>query len=511
MVRPRLTIRGLVLLVAAIGLLTLGYRLVGLAIWRRGVGNAIAGTVANGPEPDWGVSWIGGGPTPPREDEYTFLRTDPKRSIDSFLATVRNDPDPTRRINAVRGIRSLFRQPIPPEIPPWFANHASDVVMRGTLPPAVEAELVYSIADCVWATGLDEARRAAFLALVQSDRARRTPAWIGLLDEIAGRREVEFLVKLGSENDPKTLAAVHSALKVSLWPGLFPSLERWLADPTLAPHAIEYSLLTMRPRGRAMLLAYARGPEHPAELRRRAVERLLENAAGVDLILPHRAELAWLDGLDAKIDAALAGQQQREGDAIWLELIEGIPTEEPTAAKPADPEARKRPEVRQAVGEASARCLQLLSGETSRRTKDDWQRWYRFARPRRVTLGEIARLLLRHPEASGAAVLRRLHPNHLGTIPEADLPDLLRLAHQGRVDLRFWACRAILLFTESTEVVPDVIEILGRREPLSASPVVVLPSRFAEASLLRTRFAENHFLDATAWRAWWAKEQTSKE
>ncbi len=505
MVRPRLTIRGLILLVVAFGLMALGYRLFGWAMWRRGVDIAIAETIENGPESNWGIYWSDGRPNVPRQDEYTLLRSDPRRSIETFLETLTSDPDPSRRINAARGLQPLFRQPMPPGIPPWFVNHSTDLVIRGTLPPGVEAELVNVIARCVRTTGLDDSLRASILGMVRPDRARWTPSWIGLLDEIGGLGEVEFLVKLGFEHDPSVLYAIHNVLKVSAWPGLFPSLERWLADPIIAPHAIEYSLLVMRPRGRAMLLEFARRVDQPAELRRRAVERLLGTPDGVDLVRPHRAELAWIEGLDGKFDAARQDHERKNGDGFWLELIEGLPAEVRATATPIDPAALARFQVAKAVAETNVRCLQFLSGDTSRRSRDDWDRWFRFSRPARVTTGELARLLLLHPDANAYAVIRRLTSPDFGADPDRDLPDLLRLAHQGRADTRFWACWAILLYTDSTEVVPDLFDVLGQ----PSAPSDIPDQRFAEISLLKSRFAENHFQDISAWRAWWAKAQSN--
>ena len=91
-----------------------------------------------------------------------------------------------------------------------------------------------------------------------------------------------------------------------------------------------------------------------------------------------------------------------------------------------------------------------------------------------------------------------LIPSHLGAIPADCVPLYERIAREGTPESRYSGCYALLFFTDSTDVVPIVIDLVDQESPEdmrvgSCGPIL----------LLRDRFAANYFWDTAAWRDWW--------
>src|SRR5262249_1708042 len=112
-------------------------------------------------------------------------------------------------------------------------------------------------------------------------------------------------------------------------------------------------------------------------------------------------------------------------------------------------------------------------------------------------------VMLRNPElADYGYVYNCILPFDTGAIPPEDLPLYLRMAREGATPARYYACEALLLYTDRTDVVPDVIDLIE----WEALRVPKKPSdRDARAiRLLQRRFGVNFFWDVAAWRRWWA-------
>ena len=502
---PRLRLRTLLAGVAAVALLII---VVPWGLWRYRVNRALEAARAAGPEMTWSFNPLGA----PRREEFLYLLSDRDRVLEELLRTVEDDPDDLRRVHAVRTMQAILRQSCPSAVRRRCLDQTLDLAARGRLSPTVDLELAQAVADWAPVVGLDARQRGAVLAKVKGGRPTPSPAWAGVLARIGGREETLLLIELGDSHNPALLDAVHnSPLMHSLWPGLLPALRRWLDDPVIAPHALKYAQLSMTPDGRDVLLAYATAVEHPAGLRRQALERLRANVAGVNLVLKALEEPAASEALHpgyegdlrAAFRASLARLEGRNGDALWSELLAGLDTGYPnrfpdptTATQRAISEAEGR--MRQHTRESSLRCLRWITGRADLTSRSEWQRWYEATRPSPLAQRELVELALEHPEALGcAAILRRIVPSHLGEVPADCVPLYERMAREGPPESRYWACRALLLYTPETDVTPDAIDLISQARPDDARPGSGGP-----IELLRDRFAENFFWDTTAWREW---------
>ena len=369
--------------------------------------------------------------------------------LDSLIQAVEHDPDDSRRIHAVQTIRAILKQPGPSESRKRSLDRALDLVTHARLSPAVETELANSIADWVSSTGLDPRQRGVILVKAKRSPPARLPAWASVLAKIGGREETVFLIGLGDTHDAALLNAVHnSPLVRSYWPGLLPALNRWLDDPEVAPHVLRYSLLSQAPEGRDILLAYAISGTHPVELRRRAIERLQETIPGTNLLLNAIEDPGHLGSPSSRVSKATPARRHsgllawpklegRNGEALWLELIDGVDSGYPnrfpsptTAIEKAASEAESL--IRQHTRQSSLRCLRWITGRTDLQSRLEWRRWYEITRPSPLTQRELVKLVLEHPEAlDAAAILRRIVPYHLGAIPADCVPLYERMARGG--------------------------------------------------------------------------------
>jgi hypothetical protein len=475
------------------------------------VDQALEAARSAGPELSWSFDLV----SAPRRDEFLYLLGDRERVLDSLIQAVEHDPDDSRRVHAVQTMRAILKQPGPSELRSRGLDRALELASRARLSPAVESELAGTIADWASSSGLDSRQRGVILAKAKSSTPALLPAWTSILAEIGGREETAFLIRLGDTRDAALLNAVHnSPLVRSYWPGLLPGLKRWLDEPEVAPHALEYSLLSQAPEGRDILLAYAISGAHPVELRRRAIERLQETIPGIHL-LSNAVEApdvlkflgAIIDGhLRATFRVALAKLEGRNGEALWSELIDGVDSGYPnrfpsptTAVERAASEAVSR--IRQHTRESSLCCLRWITGRTDLQSQSEWRRWYGVTRPSPLTQRELVKLALEHPEAlDTAAILRRIVPHHLGAVPAECVPLYERMAREGPPASRYWACTALLLCTPRTDAAPIVIDLIGQRRSDD-----VRTRSWGPIELLKQRFAENFFWDVTAWRGWWAE------
>jgi hypothetical protein len=466
-------------------------------MWRYHVARALEAARSAGP----GFAWSYAPLQYPRRDEFFYLLSDRDRVLGELLRSVERDPNDMRRVNAIHTMRALLEEPCPLALHQRCVDQAIELAARAQLSPVVDRELGQAVADWASYTGLDARQRGTILAKAKAVSAAMHPAWAHVLAEIGGREEIRFLISLGNVHDPALLNAIHNShLALCRWPGLLPALESWLDDPTVAPWVMRYSLLFQTPEGRALLIAYATDPAHPAELRRSAVERLEKTIPGTKLLIHATENPHALAVLRASVEgeprttfrAALTDLEGYNGRRLWSELIEALdpgPSGEPAGR------------IQQDTPRPSLRCLQWITGRKDLRFRSEWQRWRETSRPPSLSQSELAKLVLEHPEAlDSAAICRRIVPTHLGALPGECVPHYEQMARQGPPAARYWACVALLLGTPKTDVVPIVIDLIGQNDPRA-----VRAWTWGPIDLLKQRFGENFFWDTTAWRGWWVE------
>ncbi|WP_145951998.1 hypothetical protein [Paludisphaera borealis] len=340
------------------------------------------------------------------------------------------------------------------------------------------------------------------------------PAWARVLASIGGREETLVLIGLGDTHDPALLDSVYnSAMFHSHWPGLLPPLRRWLDDPVIAPFVLRYSLLTRSSEGREFLLAYAVAKTHPLVFRRQAVERLLETIPGTKLLLNAVEDHDSFAVLAATIDgdlretfrAAMAKLEDRNGEALWTELIEAVdsiyPNRFPIPTTAMEKSASVAESRRRFIDDSNLLCLEWITGRTDVRSQAEWRRWYESTQPSPLSQRDIVKLALEHPETLNvAAILRRIVPYHLGPLPADCIPLYERMARDGPPASQFWACTALLLCTPKTDAVPIVIDLIDQKPADDLKP-----RNWGPIELLQWRFAENFDGDTAAWRRWWTE------
>lgn len=501
----RFSVRTLLVTVAVCGvLLTAVEKGLPWLIWRYRVNRAVESAIQNGPELNWEFA------TPPaiigsaRRDELLYLMSDRERVFRSLLSTIEKDPEFLRRHNAARTLPQLFRQPGSHSLARQALPRILKIATNPTVPTGIAAELATLVAHRVESTGLSLEQRSAIL-----DRARSLPpdalvGWLELLAAIGGREETLFLAALGDTDDPRLAEAIHrSSLFRTMWPGVLPHFRRWLDKSPAAEHVLKYTILCYSVEGRLMLADYACDATRPAALRKRAVEQLQVTVEGNELLLkcaesPGCADtLAESLGVDPRehLQACLLELTERNGNEFWLELIKGL---RPGywIVGPVPPEAQPQvTAMRQQLAEASLKALHVLSGQSKLHTQAEWQVWLRANRPDPVPLRSIIEVLIDHPELIDlTAIVRRLLASHLGSLPEDCVGAYVKLAHGDSPACRFWAWNSLFRHGEGADEVPFILARMSESDSEEQSALV---------KLLKERFAENHFSDIPAWRAWW--------
>lgn len=480
-------LRTLLLVVAVIALLLAGMaRGVPWVVWRFQVDRALEATLS-APSLTATVNI--------RSADFSYLMSDRERVLEELILVVEQGPDDLRRVRALRTIVALLGQPCPPALRGPCLDRLLNVAVNDWLYGMAEGELARAVGDVASYRGLTAKQRHAILARVKVVPAAQFASWARVLAEIGGREEILFLSELGDRHDPPLLNAIHNTSLIGCqWPGLLPAVRSWLADATAAPGVLRYHLLSHTPEGRDLLLAYATDAAHPVELRRLAMERLQKTIPGTKLLI-HAAEnpaAMAVRGASLKGDPLAAFQdafsklEDWNGADFWLELISQL---DPA---PSGPHRRG----------ISVRCLEWITGRTDIQSQAEWQLWYLIVQPPSLSQRDLVELVLDHPEAlESSAVLRRIVPYRLSTMPEECIPLYERMAREGPPASRYWACAALLRCSPRTDVVPIVIDLIaqGDRDHVRAST-------WGPVGLLRDRFAENFFWDTTAWRKWWAEQ-----
>ena len=101
-------------------------------------------------------------------------------------------------------------------------------------------------------------------------------------------------------------------------------------------------------------------------------------------------------------------------------------------------------------------------------------------------------------------ILRRLVPYHLGHIPDDCLPLYHEMLRSGEPTIQYWACQALLAYTDSAEAIDVAINLIDQSTPSDAASV-----HPGAVAMLQRRFAVNYFWDTDAWRTWAKERRTS--
>ncbi len=344
--------------------------------------------------------------------------------------------------------------------------------------------------------------------------------WIAVLAAMGGRQEVELLLRIGDAQDPVEFRALYNSdFRSITWPGMLPHLEKWINAPKIADMALEFAALRQTPAGRELLLKLVSDNSQPADMRIKAIERLKINIAGIKLLESACADNLFAAELDEALrlqirnDLAVKSQELRDwyGSELWNELICGL---DPDYWTPIEP--LSSPDLQEQFSKISHRkaslalvALRELSGKTKLTTREEWQSWYDTASPSYVEQAVLLRLVVDHPEMVGSTtVLSRLVPYHLGYIPEECLPLYEQMLRSGEPAIQYWACEALLAYTDSADAADIAIDLVDQSQP---SPSASRQS--GEINMLRRRFADSYFWDTDAWRLWAKRhrEQMTKE
>jgi hypothetical protein len=221
-----------------------------------------------------------------RQDALLFLLSERRRVGEQLLQTVRFSRDDARGINAVRTLRTMCKHRVSFQFRREYLDHLLATATQYKLSVLVQVEIIHAIADVAAFTGVDQHQRRLILTEAMKSPPLVIPAWTTLLLQIGGREEVLFVASLGDSHDPAILDVVHnSPLFHSVWPGLLPFIETWLADPAVAPWVMRHAILAHTQAGRDLLVGYATNGSHPLELRRLAIEQLNATVPGTELLL----------------------------------------------------------------------------------------------------------------------------------------------------------------------------------------------------------------------------------
>jgi hypothetical protein len=482
--------------------------------------------------------------------ELEDLLRDPKHVVDELLITVARAKSEDRRSTAARSISNFLRLVESPELPKSAFNQLLALALSDKMSPRGESAIVFSFIH-PWIThvDLDDQQRSAIL-----DRARtharasrpdeRLARWLYVLDQVGCRDETKFLLGLARHPDPEVRRLVHeSGLCQTRWRGVLPYLREWLDDDETASWAFRYQILATSSEGRAILWEYASSRCRPIEHRRTAMRMLKRDRGGVALLLeacedagrraivaelfgPDKVNLfSWSHGLPAQIDGWSISQEFENAqdpsdprpelrkllareDVVhdpWFGLIHGVaPNFWARGSRTVGSAADQREFIDRNVQNAE-RILQELTGRSDLTTPEAWMKWYNETKPSLVARRRWLELNLKYHGLLNYEGYNRDF-DFYKTMPPDCLPLYEQLARRGPEWARLPISQMLLLYADRLEEIPyliDRIEQEVRQHPRKVSRRNPFPLQ-----ILQRRFAVNYLWDVSAWRSWWAREQT---
>lgn len=472
--------------------------------WR--INAALEATVANGPDQLWGYDPLAS----ERANDYEVLLSDRDRVLDRLAEIARTDTERRRRANALNAMVDLSEWADSHEARQRILPHLIDFACDPNTPAALGADFAKVIANWTPTTGVTIEQRSRILRTAERSELPARLAWIAVLDAVGGRKETELLLEFGDTHDEDQLWAVHNSVFRSVtWHGMLPAVRRWLKDTTTVETAVEFSVLSQTPSGRVLLVELVADVSQPAKTRAKAVEQLVWNEAGIQLLYSACRDEAVARGLSAvlgedcreKLVADLDAVRSRNGDQLWDELIYGLDADywAPTDGRMTSGLAgTELVEFRKQQAKAALAAIRALSGEDSLTTAGEWRLWRESTSPGVVELRMLLQSVIDNPEiANCGVVFRRLFPHHLGYVPGDCLSLYRKLLQSGEQRLQYCACHVLLEYTDSREAVDTAIDLIARSKPSDSTR-----THSAEILMLRRRFAVNFFWDVEAWRRW---------
>ncbi len=494
----RFRVRTLLLAVAASAvLLTAGPRL----WWRFQVNSALERTVATGPDVYRGFKPSSSG----RSDDRAYLLSDYERVANRLLEIAQSNDD-LRRANAIKTLRVLSARSGSFDIRKKLLPQLIDLACTEQTPSPLATLIAENIADWIPSTGATMKERGRIRAAAVAASGYERVAWIAVLESIGGRDETVLLLQFADTLDENQFSAIYnSQFRKIIWSGMLPHVQRWILDPTIADGALEFDVLAQTPTGRNVLVEFSLDATHPRQLRRKAVEQLVQTVGGINQLTDACTDptslqtLSELLGTDSKqfLTSERAKIIDQNGPELWSELINGLDPSYflPGLGAQAEPQVVA---IRQRSSQLSLDSLRILSQNRDLTTSQEWRAWYEKESPSVVMLRDILSAIVDHPDLiENIALLRRIVPYQLGYIPDDCIPIYEFMLESKKPQVRYWACQALLAFTDSPPAVDVAIGLIDQSEPSEAASVH--PGAIA---MIQRRFAVNFFWDTAAWRRW---------
>ncbi|GEM_PF-5799547 len=478
--------------------------------WRWKVYRALEATLATGPDFWWELNPLSSS----TRENYAYLLSDYERVCTRLMAIAKTDDSRQRRENAVTAIRALSSRAGSFEVRKQLLPQLITLACDSGTSPSLVVQLAETIADWIPTTGVTVEERTRIRRQAADCKGEERIAWIHVLDSIGGREEVELLLHFGDSRDDAQLGAVYNShFRFIRWLGMLPHVDRWIHDPITADRALEFSVLSQTHVGRDLLLAFISDNSQPAPTRTKAIDQLTQTVAGINLLAAACADGALAANLDSLLHVdcrqhlaeKLHEVLERNGRDLWHELIDGLDPSYwlPSSGKTLPAEVQADVEARYAAfrkrqARLSLDCIRLLARNPERTTQAEWRSWYETASPPVLEQRAIIQLVLDHPELlENSNIVRRFVPYHLGYLPDDCVPLYCQLLQSGDPTIRYWACQALLAYTDSAEAVSAAIDLIEQSRPSNAASVH--PGAIA---MLKRRFAVNYFWDTDAWRNW---------
>ncbi len=466
--------------------------------WRWKVNSALEETVSNGPLAS------------NKNGNYAFLLSDQKRVFNRLLAIARTDESGLRRFYALSSMRILSADAASFEIRKQLLPQLITFACDSSTPSSFVVKLAEIIRAWIPKTGVTVDERSQICGVAAASRGEVRVAWMGVLDSIGGRRELELLMDFVDTHDNDQLWGFeNSHFRDVLWAGLLPHVDRWIHDPVVADKALELTILPHTSAGRDLLLRLISDRGQPALSRTKAIDQLTQTVVGITLLAEackDDAFAASLEGLlhvdvQQHLTAELRKVRNWNGEELWEELISGLdPSDWPPSlgeTRSAEDEAEDAKYLKRHA-RLSLDCIRLLTGGLDLTSQDEWQLWYKSVSPQPVKQSDLLELTLDHPEmVELATVLRRLVPYHLGLIPDDCLPLYGQMLHSRNTTLQYRACDALLTYTDSAEAIDVAIELIDQWPPSDDMSI-----HNGVIAMLQRCFAVNYFWDTDAWRKW---------
>lgn len=432
--------------------------------------------------------------------DVELLTSDRDRTVGKLLEVLRSDEWGQRRLNAERLYSVIQTQPCNPSERKKRVAQMIDVACS-SLATTYESNLLGTIEKWSPLTGISSEERTRIRSTALAREWRMRVPWIEVLASIGGREEMQLLLDFADEeNLEQRRFVIRRVLSHQMWKGLVPYFERWLQDPSVADEVLESFLLSCSTEGRSVMIRFVADPSIPEALRRKGMQRLLSNVAGVEQLIAACVDPAIAEEIEKLVGPNSLPYLEATREIIlgmydanfWQALFESLdikPQSNPSLLK-----SNRR------SAELSLELLKTITGVSDLESKAEWETWKETHEVSPITQEAILRLLIERPELIEAtAVLKRISPYQFGEIPVSCQPLYDQLLRSKNPGVRFWVSTAMLKYSESPAAADVAID-------LAESFPNTTVSNSGAILFVQQRFAVNFFLDFKAWREWREKE-----